>query len=63
MDFSSKGEQTIAELLTKYNINFIRQYKFNDLVSKNNICLRFDFAIVNDDGTLKYLIEYDGAQH
>lgn len=63
VNFASKGEQIIAELLTKNNINFIRQFTFKDLISKYNRNLKFDFAIVNNDGSLKYLIEYDGIQH
>ena len=63
INYSSKGEQIIAELLTKNGINFIREYYFKDLVSKNNYPLRFDFAIIDDEKNLIKLIEYDGGQH
>ena len=32
-------------------------------MGENKKCLCFDFAILNSDGELKYLIEYDGQQH
>ena len=57
----SIGEETIANLLSKNNIIFEREYTFNDLIYKNK--LRFDFAIFNPDGTLSHLIEFDGIQH
>ena len=50
----SIGEKNIAELLEQNNIDFIREYKFQDL---NNY--RYDFYLP------KYnrLIEFDGRQH
>lgn len=59
----SKGEEKIASLLKENNINFCREYTFNDLYFNNiNNKLRFDFAIF-ENNKLKYLIEYDGEQH
>lgn len=49
----SKQEEKIIKLLTQYQIPFIYQYQFNDLLNK-----KFDFYINN-----KYLLEYDGSQH
>ena len=49
----SKQEENIIKLLTKNNIPFQYQYRFNDLATKE-----FDFYI-ND----QYIIEFDGQQH
>lgn len=57
----SKGEFTIAKILTENNINFKREFKFLDLKDKGY--LKFDFAIFDDSDNLLYLIEYDGIQH
>lgn len=63
IDYSSKGEQIIAELLTKNCVNFIREYTFKNLISEDGYQLRFDFAIVDNEGKVLQLIEYDGPQH
>lgn len=60
---SSYGEIRIENILKENNIIFEKEYIFTDLVSENNIPLRFDFAIFNNDKTLSHLIEYDGEQH
>ena len=61
---SSTGEQRIAELLTKNNIIFTKEYTFSDLINpKTNRRLRFDFAVYDQNNNLKYLIEFDGRQH
>ena len=49
----SKGENAIATLLKKNNINFIREFSFVDSI------WRYDFFLVN----LNIIIECDGAQH
>lgn len=59
---SSFGELYIEELLKENQIEYQREFFFDDLVSENNIPLRFDFAIFNNH-QLSYLIEYDGEQH
>jgi hypothetical protein len=53
----SKGEKEVREMLNKYKIHYIPQYKFEDCKSKR--CLSFDFYLP------KYncCIEYDGGQH
>lgn len=56
----SKGEFQISQLLTEHNINFQREYIFEDL--KDQLPLRFDFAIFEND-KLKCLIEFQGEQH
>lgn len=58
---SSIGEKTIADILKKYNVHNIPQYRFKDCKSKHP--LPFDFAIFDNDSNLKFLIEYQGAQH
>ncbi len=57
----SKGELGIAKYLRVHNIIYIPQYKFDDC--KNKRKLPFDFAIFESDGSLKFLIEYQGIQH
>lgn len=59
----SKGELGIRNFLERNNIRFAEQYTFDDLRSSKNRLLRFDFAILNDDETLKELIEFDGSHH
>ena len=59
---SSYGEILIKNILINNQIDFKKEYSFNDLLSEKNIPLRFDFAIFKD-GKLSHLIEYDGEQH
>lgn len=54
----SLGEETIHAILASRNIDFQSQYG----VLINKKWYRFDFAIFQD-GNLKCLIEYHGAQH
>lgn len=58
----SKGEETITTLLQQNKVNYITQYKFDDLKGDFH-CLRFDFAIFDNDNNLYCLIEYQGEQH
>ena len=57
---NSIGELNIQTLLQENNIQFIKEYKFNDLKDKG--FLRFDFAIL-ENNKVKYLIEFDGELH
>lgn len=60
----SIGEAKIQRILQKNNINFKKEYYFNDLKNpKTKQLLRFDFAIFNKEDKLEYLIEFDGKQH
>ena len=62
--YSICREQRIAELLTENNIAFTKEYTFPDLINpKTNRRLRFDFAVYDENNSLKYLIEFDGRQH
>ena len=58
----SVGEYEIEKLLRKYNLNYIHQYSFTDLLSQKKWPLRFDFAIFKNNN-LYCLIEYQGIQH
>ena len=58
----SLGNTVIKNILLKLNISFCEEYSFEDLYG-NNRPLRFDFAILDESGEIKYLIEYQGQQH
>lgn len=58
----SKGEQQVANLLSNYNINYIKQYNFDDLRGPQGGVLLFDFGIIHNN-QLAGLIEYNGIQH
>ena len=60
---NSLGEAKIQKILITKNINFQKEYSFEDLRGTGNGKLRFDFAILSTDGSLKCLIEYQGEQH
>ena len=60
---ASRGEITIAEILTDAELDFKEEYSFPDLVSNTGRPLRFDFAVFDDSGDLDFLIEYQGIQH
>ena len=55
----SKGEAKIHYILEELNLNFIPQYHFDDLKSKNNYFLYFDFYLPE----YNTVIEYQGEQH
>ena len=57
----SKGEMQIAQYLDSTGVQYKRQYSFKDCRYKSK--LYFDFAILETDGTLRCLIEYQGLQH
>lgn len=54
---SSKGEKVIEDILKKYGIVYLCEYKFDDCKYKSK--LPFDFYIPS----LNTCIEYDGIQH
>ena len=54
----SVGEEEVAKLLRKYNLQFVSQYG----VVIGEKYYRFDFAIMKDN-QVKCLIEYHGIQH
>lgn len=56
----SLGEKLIREKLTQFNIDFIQEYRFEDLIfpdTKHHA--KFDFYIPSHN----YIIEFDGIQH
>lgn len=60
---ASRGEIKIHEILENAGLNFMEEYSFPDLVSSSGRPLRFDFAVLDDNGELEFLIEYQGIQH
>ena len=59
----SKGEEQILTWLQAHNIIYKKEYCFKDLKTLNNGYPRFDFAIFDNNYTLKCLIEFQGKQH
>lgn len=60
---NSYKELEISQLLDNANIQYQKQYSFEDLISPvSNYKLRFDFAIFKNN-QLQCLIEYQGKQH
>ena len=60
---ASRGEIKIEEILKASELTFIPEYSFEGLNSSNGRPLRFDFAVMDDDGNVDFLIEYQGRQH
>lgn len=58
----SKGERKIENILIEHNINFQREYSFENLYINNGLA-KFDFAIFDNDNNLLKLVEYQGIQH
>lgn len=56
---TSKGEETIASILSVNNIKYIQQYKFDELVGIGGKRLSYDFFLPE----CNTLIEYQGKQH
>ena len=60
----SLGEQKIISILNANNIFYKNEYSFeNCRFSESKALARFDFAILNENNEVLYLIEYDGKQH
>ena len=57
----SHGNLLISQILTEMKIPFQAEKSFEDLKDKRK--LYFDFAVFNEDNSIKYLIEYNGYQH
>lgn len=55
----SLGEFKIKQSLEELKIPFIKEKTFPELVSDNNVPLRFDFYLPQ----YNLIIEYDGEQH
>jgi len=59
----SGGECRIDNWLKNNDTNYIFQYSFDNLRTKNNRMLKYDFGVFNDCKKLKFLLEYNGKQH
>ena len=59
----SSGENAIMKWLVEKGVNFTHQQKFSDLLGERKMPLSFDFGILDKDGGVKCLIEYDGIHH
>ena len=59
----SKAEQEINLFLLNKGINYEREYTFNDLKGLKGGLLRFDFAILDENNDIQFLLEYDGEFH
>lgn len=58
----SKGEMVINKWLQQHNIKFIPQYSHDKIILNSGRRPFFDFAIMNDDNSVKCFIEYNGIQ-
>ena len=60
---SSRGEIKICDILDNAGLSYIEEYSFPDLVSSSGRPLRFDFCVLDDNGDIDFLIEFQGIQH
>lgn len=60
---ASSNECNIAKMFQQNGINYEAQYTFDDLRGIGGGLLKFDFAVLHNDGSLSHLIEYNGKQH
>lgn len=62
--YISSFQWIVCKLLIEAGVKYKVEYSFKDLYGYwNTNLLRFDFAIFNEDNTLKCLIECQGEQH
>ena len=59
----SRGNATIMRWLNEHHYKYKAEYGFDDFRSPNNVQYKYDFAIFNDDNSLRCLIEYQGNIH
>lgn len=59
----SCGELYIKRYLDSTNLSYKSEYTFENLVGTGGNKLRYDFAILDFDGNVTHLIEFDGEQH
>jgi len=60
---NSYGEYIIIKILQENNILFNHNVVCKELLQDYQRPLRFDFEILNNDGTINRYIEFDGRQH
>lgn len=56
----SAGEEKMKKLLQEFGVEWKAQYAFNETGLRRH---RYDAAVFRSDGSLAFLIEYDGAPH
>ena len=60
----SSFQWIVTKLLFENNVSYSVEYSFDDLLGSGGVNqLRFDFAIFNEDGSIKCLLECQGEQH
>ena len=59
----SSNEQIAYKFLKDNDLKFEIEYEFDDLLSYYDNPLRYDFAILNSDNTIKMLLEIDSKLH
>ena len=59
----SRGNATIMRWLNSNHKLYQSEYGFEGFISPSGNQYKFDFAIFNEDGTIKCLIEYQGNIH
>lgn len=59
----SRGNATIMRWLNEHHYKYKAEYGFIDLLSSKGTQYKYDFAIFNDDDSLRCLIEYQGNIH
>lgn len=60
---NSRAEIFIKKYLTEHKIKHRKEYTYKDLLSDRGYPLKFDFALLNKDDSVKCLVEYNGEQH
>ncbi len=58
----SKGEDKIANILSRENYGFYREYISSELRGKKGVALRYDFAVFKNNKLICF-IEVNGEQH
>lgn len=56
-------ESSIDAILRREGIPFVREWETDELVTGSGRHLRFDFAVLDEDGEVDFLIEAQGRQH
>ncbi len=59
----SYGERLVAQALEELGFPYFREYTFDDCRNEQGNLYRFDFAILNPDKTIRFIIEFNGCQH
>lgn len=59
----SNGERIVKAYLDDHKISYKSEQIFNDLVSPEGGYMRYDFSVLNKNGEIIAMIEFDGSQH